>query len=81
MATMTIRIPDSVKETMDSYDEINWSAVARKSLIDKIQEEKVKQALYESAEDIQKNRIIPHTELVRTMNEKIQSHVDETSKY
>lgn len=65
MATMTIRIPDTVKQTMDSYEEINWSAVARKSLLEKIEEEKIKQALYEASLDEAAGRLIPHEKIVK----------------
>lgn len=32
MATVSVRIPDEMKERMDEYDEINWSAVLRRQI-------------------------------------------------
>ncbi|MFB6308616.1 MAG: hypothetical protein ABEH35_04730 [Haloarculaceae archaeon] len=29
MATVSLRVPDELKEQMDEHDEINWSAVLR----------------------------------------------------
>ncbi len=39
MAIMSVSIPDELKDKMGQFDEINWSAVARRAF-----EEKVKQA-------------------------------------
>ena len=38
MATLSVSVPDDMKEKMEHMDEINWSAVARKAF-----EEKIKQ--------------------------------------
>ncbi|HET7324202.1 MAG TPA: hypothetical protein VFJ06_07715 [Halococcus sp.] len=32
MPNVTIRVPDDLKEEMDSHPEINWSEVARQSM-------------------------------------------------
>ena len=32
MATVSFRVPDDLKERMDDYDEVNWSAVLRRHL-------------------------------------------------
>jgi hypothetical protein len=32
MATVSLRVPDELKEKMDEHDEINWSAVIRSNL-------------------------------------------------
>ncbi len=63
MATITVRIPDKLKEQMDSLDEINWSSVIRNMLEAKIEEEfirdrfqkvekEVKEGRYENFEDV-----------------------------
>ncbi len=39
MAVMSVSIPDELKDKMGRFDEINWSAVARRAF-----EEKVRQA-------------------------------------
>ncbi len=38
MATVSLRVPDELKRKMDEHDEINWRAVLRRRLEDKIQE-------------------------------------------
>ena len=37
MATVSLRVPESLKEKMDEHGEINWSAVIRANLEDEIQ--------------------------------------------
>ncbi len=32
MATVSVRVPDEVKEKMEKHDEVNWSAVLRQHL-------------------------------------------------
>lgn len=36
MATVSLRVPDDLKEKMDEQDEINWSAVIRANLEEEI---------------------------------------------
>ncbi len=36
MANITITIPDDLKHSLDRFDEINWSAVARNAFMEKI---------------------------------------------
>jgi hypothetical protein len=36
MATVSLRVPDDVKEKMDEHGEINWSAVIRSQLEEEI---------------------------------------------
>ena len=38
MATLSVSVPDELKERIANFDEVNWSAVARKAF-----EEKIKQ--------------------------------------
>ncbi len=37
MATVSLRVPDVVKERMDEHDEINWSAVIRSNIEDELE--------------------------------------------
>lgn len=37
MATVSLRVPDSLKEKMDEHDEINWSALLRANIEDEIE--------------------------------------------
>lgn len=36
MATVSLRVPDDLKEKMDEHDQINWSAVIRANLEEEI---------------------------------------------
>jgi metal-responsive CopG/Arc/MetJ family transcriptional regulator len=38
MGTLSVSVPDELKERMDKLDEINWSAVARKAFEQKIEQ-------------------------------------------
>jgi predicted DNA-binding protein len=38
MATVSLRVPDELKEKMDEHDEINWSAILRARLEDEIEQ-------------------------------------------
>lgn len=38
MVNMTIAVPDDLKRKMDSFAEINWSAIARQAFDSKVQE-------------------------------------------
>ena len=37
MATVSVRVPDELKEKMDEHDTINWSAVIRANLEEEIE--------------------------------------------
>jgi len=52
MAIITVRVPDTIKQTMDSYEEINWSAVIRSSLNEKLEELYLQKALIQAKKDI-----------------------------
>jgi len=49
MVSVTLSIPEEVKHKMETFDEINWSGLIRKVIIDKTKElelkEKMKQQL------------------------------------
>lgn len=36
LAKVTVRVPDELKQRMDDMEEVNWSAVVRKALENKI---------------------------------------------
>lgn len=36
MATVSLRVPDELKEQMDQHDEINWSAIIRANIEEEI---------------------------------------------
>jgi len=38
MTTMTLAVPDDLKQRMDAFSEINWSAVARRAFCEKIED-------------------------------------------
>ena len=38
MVSITLSVPESVKEKMNKFDEINWSGFIRKAIIEKTEE-------------------------------------------
>jgi len=38
MTTLTLAVPDEIKEKMDSFPEMNWSEVARQAFMQKIED-------------------------------------------
>lgn len=38
MTTMTLAVPNELKKKMDSFPEMNWSAVARQAFVQKIED-------------------------------------------
>jgi predicted DNA-binding protein len=36
MATVSFRVPDDIKEKMEAHDKINWSAILRQQIEEKI---------------------------------------------
>ena len=38
MTTLTLAVPDEIKKKMDSFPEMNWSAVARQAFMQKIED-------------------------------------------
>lgn len=36
LATVTISVPDELKEKMSLFPEMNWSAVARKAIVERV---------------------------------------------
>ncbi len=38
MATLSVSVPDDLRDQMNIMDEVNWSAVARKAFIDKVKQ-------------------------------------------
>lgn len=45
MGTLSVSVPDELKEKMDSMEEINWSAVARKAFEEKVKQIEIIQTL------------------------------------
>jgi len=50
MATITLSIPDELKEELNKFPEINWSEVARTSIIQKLAALKFLRALTSESE-------------------------------
>lgn len=63
MATITVRIPDELKATMDSLDEVNWSAVTRNLLEEKVEELYIRDKLSKAEKQIKEGRTISHEEV------------------
>lgn len=38
MGTLSVSVPDDLRSKMDKFDEVNWSAVARKAFEEKVNE-------------------------------------------
>lgn len=38
MGTLSVSVPDELREKMDRLDEVNWSAIARKAFEEKLKE-------------------------------------------
>ncbi len=38
MGTLSVSVPDNLREQMDQLEEVNWSAVARKAFEEKVEE-------------------------------------------
>lgn len=45
MVSVTISIPEEMREIMKKFPEINWSAIVRKTLIEKIKELSLKEQM------------------------------------
>lgn len=65
MATLTVRIPDELKATMDSLDEVNWSAVTRNLLLEKVEEYYIRDKLVKSEKQIKEGKTVSHEEVKR----------------
>jgi predicted transcriptional regulator len=63
MATITLRVPDKLKATMDELDEINWSAVTRNLLQEKVEDYFIREKLSKSEKQIEEGKIISHEEV------------------
>lgn len=53
MANITVSIPEDLRKKMRKLDEVNWSAVSRKAIEEKIWKEEMLRKLEEEKEDIE----------------------------
>lgn len=65
MAILTVRIPDELKDTMDSMDEINWSAVTRNLLQEKVNEFFIKDRISKAEKQIKNKKYVSHSAVVK----------------
>ena len=63
MATITVRIPDETKKTMDEMNEINWSSVIRNMLEAKVEEYYVRHRIAIAEKQIKEGKVTPHSEV------------------
>jgi len=63
MATITVRVSDELKNTMDSLNEVNWSAVTRNFLEDKVEELYIRDRLSKSEKQIKEGNTLSHEEV------------------
>lgn len=64
MATISVSVPDSLKDKIARFDEINWSAIARKAFEQKVKEVEFLKKLSLKSRLTQKDA----NELSRTIN-------------
>lgn len=60
MATVSVYVPDELKQEMESYDEINWSVVARKAIQKKI-------VLLKQLDEVTRNSSLSEDDIVRAI--------------
>ncbi len=70
MGTVSVSIPDDLREKMTKFDEVNWSAVARKAFEEKVKEiEFLKGLAY-------KSKLTEHD--AAALSDKIKKHMSKT---
>ena len=65
MATITVRVSDELKNTMDLMDEVNWSAVTRNLLEEKVEELFIRDRLNKVEKQIKEGKTISQEEVER----------------
>lgn len=60
MATITLRIPDELKNSMEGLDEVNWSAVTRNLLQEKVNELYVLHRYNKAEKEITDGKTVTH---------------------
>jgi len=63
MATITIRVSDELKNTMDILDEVNWSAVTRNLLKEKVEELFIRERFSKVEKQIKEGKTTPQEEV------------------
>ena len=63
MATITLRVSDELKNTMDSLDEVNWSAVTRNFLEEKVEELFIRDRLNKVEKQIKEGKTMSQEEV------------------
>jgi Arc/MetJ-type ribon-helix-helix transcriptional regulator len=57
MPTVTVSVPTQIKQQMDTLTEVNWSEVARKAFVKRIQDQKLFEKLVEHSTMTQEDSI------------------------
>lgn len=73
MVSVTLSVPEEVREKMDKFPEINWSEVARQSINEKIRDMEFLKEFKEES-DLSREEAI---EMGRELNEKLSEHYEE----
>jgi hypothetical protein len=73
MVSVTLSVPEEVREKMDKFPEINWSEVARQSINEKIRDMEFLEEFKEES-DLSREEAI---EMGRELNEKLSEHYEE----
>ncbi len=51
MVSITISVSPEIRETMRKFEEVNWSALVRKTIIDEIKRKQLKEELLKGLEE------------------------------
>lgn len=63
MVVITVRVPDELKSMMDSLDEVNWSAVTRNLLKEKVNELFIRSKVVASKKQIELGNFKSHEDV------------------
>ncbi len=70
MSTITLSVPEELKREMDKSKEINWSAVAREAIREKITQLKILKAIASKSQLTEKDAIELGRKINKSLHEK-----------
>jgi hypothetical protein len=74
MVSITLSVPEEMKDEMENFPEINWSEVARQSIDEKLEELKFLEEFKRESDLTQEEAV----KLGRQLNEELAGRYDET---
>jgi predicted transcriptional regulator len=79
--SFNVKLPAELKDSMDSLEEVNWSAVTRNLLEEKVNEILVQRKFNRGLRDLKENKVYTHEEVMNQIeNEKKRLKLDTRSK-